>query len=66
MGKIIIYTDRRSGLSGYNLSAIDCSDDVIKNLNVMNAVMQLCRLREIYGHNDNNNLAYTFGFNLGG
>lgn len=66
MQRITIYTKPKTGTSGYKISAIDCSDGIDKTTNVMNIVMQLCRLREIYGHNNNNSFAYTLGFNFGG
>lgn len=66
MEKITIYTKPKSGISGYKISAIDCSGGIDGDTNVFNIVMQLCRLREIYGHSNNNQFAYTFGLNFGG
>lgn len=67
MEKITIYTKPKSGISGYKISAINCSANMtVTDTNVMNIVMQLCRLREIYGHNSNKQFAYTFALNFGG
>lgn len=66
MEKITIYTKPKTSISGYKISAIQYSAGIDKDLNVFNVVMQLCRLREIYGHNNNNQFAYTFGLNFGG
>lgn len=66
MEHITVYTKPMVGNTGYKISAINTSGGITTDTNVMNLVMQLCRLREIYGHQSNKSFAYTLGLNLGG